>query len=145
MIPGQAQRNVSGFHSPFAPLILSVLITCFPLMKHGRQTWITREQASTTVISFHFEVVFKMVDLFSSHVCIMYVWLCEISECRKALCALSPDPQPCNAVQQPIEPESNAGLWNRQRHKSHLGLLQRKLLFCNKLLDGDKKGSYLFT
>lgn len=58
---------------------------------------------------------------------------------------LSPNPHPCNVVQQPVEPESHAGLWNRQRHKSHLGLLQRKLLFCNKLPDGDKKGSYLFT
>lgn len=52
---------------------------------------------------------------------------------------LSPNPQPCNAVQQAGEPQSRAELWKRQRHKSHLGLLQRKLLFCNKLPDGNKK------
>ena len=46
---------------------------------------------------------------------------------------LSPNPQPCNAMWQLREAESHAGLWNRQRHKSHLGLLQSKLLFCNNL------------
>ena len=92
MIPGQAQRSLSGFYSPFAPLILSVLITWFPLIKHGRQTWITRERTLTTVISFHIEVSLQMVDLFSSHVCIMCMWLREISEFRKAFCAFVPKP-----------------------------------------------------
>lgn len=109
-----AEEWASGFHSSFAPLILSVLITWFPLTEHGRQTWIARQQAFTTMISFHFAVSLKMADLFSSHGCIMYVLFCEISEFTQALHAFVPQPQPCCAMQQLRRAESHAG------HKSHL-------------------------
>lgn len=97
------------------------------------------------MISLHFEVSLKMVDLFSSHVYIMYVLLRTIRNSERPSMPLSPTPQPCNAMRQPREAESHAGLGDIQRHKSHLGLLQSKLLFCNKLPDGDKTCSYLFT
>lgn len=72
------------------------------------------------MISFHFEVSLKMADLFSSHGCIMYVLFCEISEFRQALHAFVLQPQPCSAMRQLRDAESHAGLWKRQRHKSHL-------------------------
>lgn len=66
---------MSGFCSLVALFTLSVLITWFPLIEHERQTWIAREQTFTTAISSCFEISLKMVDLFFSHVCIMYVLL----------------------------------------------------------------------
>lgn len=69
---------MSSFLSPFAHLILSVLITWFLLIGHGMQTQIIREQAFATVISFHFEVSLQIIDLFSSLLCIMCVLLCAI-------------------------------------------------------------------
>lgn len=58
------EESVSSFLSPFAHLILSVLITWFLLIGHGMQTQIIREQAFATVISFHFEDLSKLLIYF---------------------------------------------------------------------------------
>lgn len=135
----------SGFHFPFAPFMLSVLITWSPLIEHGRPTWITREQPLTTVSSIHFEVSLKMTDFFSSCGCVMCVLLHNIREFRTALHTFVPKPPAmwCHATAK--RRRGPYCVWNRQRHKSHLGLLQSKLLLCSGLPDVDKKGSYLFT
>lgn len=58
-----------GFQLPICSLILSVLITSFHLVEHGRQTWITREQAFATTPFWSF----SQNDWFIFFSCMHYV------------------------------------------------------------------------
>lgn len=116
---------VAGFHSLFACLILSVLTTWIPFIGHGRQTCITRVQAFTTMISFHIVVSCKN-GLFSPNVHIT-VYNQITQKDYPHFCPQTPShTMQCHNQ----ENQSCAGLWTTQRHKSHLGLLQSKMLFA---------------